>query len=88
MTPVANHYTVLADDVAVLQIVDEPGPLISTSAPPPLPGQEPPPHQFLTATALVATEEHRLRQILLESTSTDDYLERLRAGGYTVRTDQ
>lgn len=80
-----KRYTVLSDDVPVLEIVDEPGALVSISAPPPPPDQPlPPPHPFLSATALVATEEHRLRQILLESSSTDDYVERLRAAGYRV----
>jgi hypothetical protein len=81
---VANRYEVYAGNDLVLEVEDSPGPLISTSAPPPPPGTEPPPHPFLTATAYVATEEHRLRELLNQSTSTADYVQRLESEGYRV----
>lgn len=81
----AKRYRILKGDMAVLDITDEPGPLTSVSAPPPPPGSPAAqPHAFLTGNALVATEEHKLRQLLLASDSTDDYLGRLREAGYTV----
>lgn len=80
-----KRYQVLKDDMAVLDIVDEPGPLTSVSAPPPPPGSPAAqPHAFLSANALVATEEHQLRQLLLASVSTEEYLDRLREAGYVV----
>src|SRR5215207_6050313 len=79
-----DRYVVRRDGQDVLEIVDEPGLLISLSAGPPPPGFTPRPHEFLSGTALVATEEHNLRQILLASSSTADYIERLRAAGYKV----
>lgn len=80
----ATTYEVYAGEDRVLEIADTPGALVSISAPPPPPGVEPPPHPFLSATAYVATEESRLREILNGSASTSDYVERLRAAGYTV----
>lgn len=79
-----KRYEVYADDELVLEVEDSPGPLISTSAPPPVPGEEPAPHPFLTATAYVATQEHHLREVLDQSTSTSDYVERLEKEGYRV----
>jgi len=79
-----DRYTVRCDGEVVLEIVDEPGALVSLSAGPPPPGSTSPPHAFLSGTAYVVTEEHSLRQILLASSSTADYIERLRAKGYEV----
>lgn len=79
-----KRYEVFSGDELVLEVEDSPGPLISTSAPPPVPGEEPAPHPFLSATAYVATEEHHLREVLGQATSTSDYVERLQKEGYRV----
>jgi hypothetical protein len=66
----------------VLDIVDEPGPLTSTALLPP--GTAPPRHPFLTAAARDADHEHELRELLLDSTSTEDFAQRLRRAGFSV----
>jgi hypothetical protein len=42
-------------------------------------------HSFLAATAHLPEWEDELRGLLDQSGSTSEYLERLRAAGYTVR---
>ena len=80
----AKRYDVYSGEELVLEIEDAPGVLVSTSAPPPVPGSEPPAHPFLTGTAYVATEEHHLRELLEQSSSTSDYIQRLESDGYRV----
>ncbi|HEY8736695.1 MAG TPA: hypothetical protein VIO62_06595 [Candidatus Dormibacteraeota bacterium] len=80
-----RRYTVYADDdKKVLEVSDQPGPLVSVSAPPPRPGQAPATHPFLSASAYDPFTEGTLRQILLKSTSFDDFLAKLREAGYRV----
>lgn len=80
-----RHYVVYAeDDEKVLEVSDQPGPLISVSAPPPPPGQTAPTHPFLSASAYDPFREGALRKILLESSSFDDFLSRLTQAGYKV----
>ncbi len=80
-----KHYMVYRDELLELEIVDKPGPLVSNSAPPPLPGSVPPKdHPFLTAPAFVPEDEGKLRQLLDTCKSTAEYLEKLRALGYRV----
>jgi len=80
-----RKFRVYKGDVLELEIIDRPGPLVSTSAPPPVPGAPPPPdHPFLSATAFVATDEGELRKVLDESKSLDEFLTKLRARGLRV----
>lgn len=80
-----RRYTVYADDdEKVLEVSDQPGPLVSVSAPPPPPGQPPVTHPFLSASAYDPFREGAIRQILLQSTSFDDFLTRLKDAGYRV----
>ena len=71
-------------NVAVLEVKDVPGPLLSRMAPPPLPGEQPTRHPFLSGVALVAAEEGALGDILEHSQSFDEFLDRLRAEGFRV----
>lgn len=79
-----KRYQVFWEDQRVLDIVNEPGPLISKLAPPPRPGEGPVLHPFLSAVAHVPEHEEILREVLDRSTSIDDYLTRLREMGYRV----
>ena len=81
--PPGSEWEVLKDGRAVLRLKNTPGPLFSTAMPPP--GVEPPNHPFLSGSALDASEEGRLREILDASRSTADFFERLRRAGYEVR---
>ncbi len=79
-------WTVWQGNFRVLTIVGEPGPLIST-APPPPGGGPLVQHPFLSATAELPTAEHELRELLLKSTSVDEYLEHLRGAGFRVQAE-
>lgn len=70
------------DGHKVLTVTDEPGALLSTALPPPTPGWTPPAHPFVSAQAHDPMHEHRLRQLLDESSSFEDFLVRLEAAGY------
>jgi hypothetical protein len=83
----ARRYGVFRDGKRVLTISDEPGALLSSALPPPDPNWRPPQHPFLSGSAQDPNSEHALAQILGEATSFDDYLERLRAAGYTAEED-
>jgi hypothetical protein len=71
-------------DVVVLEVEDVSGALLSRMAPPPLPGEPPTPHPFLSGTAFVASEERGLADILERSQNFDDFLGLLRADGLRV----
>ena len=80
-----RKFKVYKGEVLELEIVDRPGPLVSNSAPPPVPGSPPPPpHPFLSATAFVATDEGELRKLLDASSSLEEFLGKLRAKGLRV----
>ena len=79
-----KHYTVYWEDQRVLDVRDTPGALVSVSAPPPRPGETPPTHPFLSASAYAPEHEGRLREVLDRSDSTDGYLANLRDLGYRV----
>ena len=80
----AKRYDVYWGEELVLQIVDEPGLLVSRVAPPPPPGTALPMHPFLSATALVPEHEERLREVLDSSSSLTEYLSELASLRYTV----
>jgi hypothetical protein len=71
-------------NMAVLELTDKPGPLLSRMAPPPRPGEQPTWHPFLSGVALVAVDEGTLGDILERSRSFDEFLDLLRAGGFRV----
>lgn len=76
------RWRVFEGDQLVMEVSDGPGPLISLAAPPP--GLRPTLHPFLSASSRSAHHEHRLKQVLDASTSTADFLERLRSAGFVV----
>ena len=78
-----HRYNVLKAGRLVLTVSDVPGPIVSTAALPP--GASPAQHPFLSATAQAPEEENALHQILEQSKDFDDFLRRLRDGGYTVQ---
>ena len=67
-----------------LELTEEPGILVSTSAPPPLPGQGPVIHPFATATAHVAEWEGELGIRLREASDLDAFLAAVAPLGYSV----
>ncbi|MGZ3477390.1 MAG: hypothetical protein ACXWUG_28370 [Polyangiales bacterium] len=83
--PTGKKFKIYRGETLELDVTDTPGPLVSTSAPPPVPGSPPPkPHPFLSASAYVAADEGALRALLDESHSTAEFLDKLRARGYRV----
>lgn len=79
-----RRFRLCRDGRLALELTDRPGPLVSTSAPPPLPGQAPPPHPFATATAFVAEWEGELGALLRESPDLDAFFAAVGALGYTI----
>ncbi len=82
-TEAVHSYNVLKAGRLVLVVSDAPGPIVSTASLPP--GASPAKHPFLSGTAYVPEEEDALRKILNESKDFNDFLRRLRDGGYTVQ---
>jgi hypothetical protein len=78
-----RRWRVYDGQTLVLQVSDVPGAIVDTVAPPP-PGLKPTYHPFLSASAYSAPHGNRLQALLQESTSVDDYLERLRQAGFRV----
>ena len=79
-----RRFHVYKDRTHVLIVADQPGRLHSTAGPAP---SGPPEHPFLDGIALDALSEHELGSLLRDSTSFDDYLARLVAAGYDIRSD-
>jgi hypothetical protein len=71
-------------NLAILEVKDVPGPLLSRMAPPPIPGEQLTSHPFLSGVALVASEEGVLGDILERSRSFDEFLDLLRGEGLRV----
>lgn len=67
-----------------LELIDEPGILVSTSAPPPIPGHGPVIHPFATATAHVAEWEGELGTLLREASDLEAFLAAVGPLGYLV----
>jgi hypothetical protein len=82
--PAPRRYRLWRDGRLALEVADEPGILVSTSAPPPLPGQGPATHPFATATAHVAEWEGELGTLLRGSKDLDAFLAAATSIGYTV----
>ena len=81
--PATPLWSVYRGDREVLRFKEGSGPLRSTALLPV--GAEPPTHPFLTASALDAGEEGALREVLTNSKSFPDFMERLKKAGYDVR---
>jgi hypothetical protein len=79
-----RRYRLLRDGRVALEVADEPGILVSTSAPPPLPGQGPVTHPFATATAYVAEWEGELGELLRGAPDLDSFLAEAASRGYEV----
>ncbi len=80
----ARRIRLWRDGRLALELVDRPGILVSTSAPPPLPGDAPATHPWATATAFVAEWEGRLGELLREAPDLEAFLGAVRAEGYEV----
>lgn len=76
----------LGDDL-VLDVSDEPGILVSTSAPPPLPGQGPVTHPFATATFFSAVSEGELGALLRNAPDLPTFLAEAAESGYRVERE-
>jgi hypothetical protein len=79
-----RHVRVFRDDRQVLDLYGRPGILVSTSVPPPRPGEPPVTHPFATATFLTAETEGELGRLLREADSLDAFLAEVAARGYRV----
>jgi hypothetical protein len=79
-----RRFRVLDGATLILELVDQPGPIVSTAHPPP--GAPLTQHPFLSASARSPHHEHRLGEILRAASSVDDFLARLRAAGFSVET--
>ncbi|WP_139416354.1 hypothetical protein [Agromyces laixinhei] len=79
-----RRYKVFAGDQLALDLRGESGLLVSTSAPPPLPGVAPVTHPFATAVFRMAENEGELGELLREAADLDSFLDLVRARGYRV----
>ena len=79
-----RHFRLTRDGRLALDVTETPGILVSTSAPPPLPGQAPATHAFATATAYVAEWEGELGEMLRSAPDLDAFLAVASARGYSV----
>ncbi|NVB79252.1 MAG: hypothetical protein HOV81_12695 [Kofleriaceae bacterium] len=77
-----RSWRVYDGDVEILEVSDQPGPLVSTAPLPP--DATPAMHPFLSATALEASHEDRLRGILERSHDVDEFVRLLQAEGFRV----
>ncbi|GGY74977.1 hypothetical protein ASD97_34365 [Streptomyces sp. Root63] len=81
-----RSYRLLQGERLALEIRGEPGVLVSTSAPPPLPGTPPVTHPFATANFRLAEAEGELGALLRESSDTDAFLEAADRAGYRIES--
>lgn len=81
-SPDPRSWRVYDGDLEILDVTDQPGPLVSTAPLPP--GAAPAMHPFLSATALDAGHENQLRELLGRSHDIDDFVHRLEAAGFRV----
>jgi hypothetical protein len=79
-----REFGVYTEGRLALIVSDEPGTLRSMAAPPPGAGPPLPEHPFVDAQAYDAVSEDRLRRLLLESSSFDDYVRRLVGAGFDI----
>ncbi|UOE42681.1 hypothetical protein [Agromyces larvae] len=79
-----RSYRLFRGDRLVLELRGEPGILVSTSAPPPLPGAGPVTHPFATATFHTAETEGELGALLRGASDLDAFLVAAEQAGYRV----
>jgi hypothetical protein len=82
--PAPRRIRLWRDGRLALELTGEPGIMVSTSAPPPLPGRGPVTHPFATATAHVAEWEGELGVLLREAPDLDAFLAAAASRGYEV----
>lgn len=80
-----STWSIYDGDMLILSVRNEPGAITSTAPPPP--GMQPLMHPFLSAAAQEAGHESQLKDLLDVSTSTDDFLARLKAAGFRVERE-
>ncbi len=80
----ARHFLVYRDDTLVLDLWDRPGALVSISAPPPRPGDDPITHPFASASFMTPDTEGELGECLRTSESLDMFLDEIVRRGYRV----
>jgi hypothetical protein len=78
----AHRWRVFDGEVAILDVSDRPGPITSTAPPPP--NGHLVMHPFLSAAALSAAHEDRLRKLLNASHDLPGFLASLTAAGFRV----
>ena len=83
-----RRYQVFAGDQLALDLRGESGILVSTSAPPPLPGTAPVTHLFATAAFRMAENEGELGELLREAADLDSFLDAACALGYRVESGE
>ena len=79
---IAHRWRVFDGAIAILEVSDQPGPIVSTAPPPP--NGELVRHRFLSASALSAVHEGRLRQLLDAAHDLPGFLVSLTAAGFRV----
>ncbi|MFV2121269.1 hypothetical protein ACE14D_23645 [Streptomyces sp. Act-28] len=85
---VTRSYRLLRDGRVALEIRGEPGPLISTSVPPPAAGNPPVTHPFATAGFRLAEAEGELGSLLRQSSDLDAFLEAAARAGYLIESTE
>lgn len=81
-----RSYRLLRGDRLALEIRGEPGILVSTSVPPPIPGTAPVTHPFATASFHLAEAEGELGALLREASDLDAFLEAAGRAGYRIES--
>ncbi|MFB9308833.1 hypothetical protein BJY17_001701 [Agromyces hippuratus] len=83
-----RRYRLRRDDRIVMEIAGEPGVLVSTSTPPPLPGAAVVTHPFATASFHSPSFEGRLAVLLREAADLDAFLDAAERNGFVVEEDE
>jgi hypothetical protein len=80
-----HHWNVYDKDTLILDVSDQPGPIVSTAMLPP--GEAPATNPYLSATSHDAFHENQLHGILQASHDLQSFLDGLRAAGFTVKPE-
>ncbi|WP_405389739.1 hypothetical protein OG596_18720 [Streptomyces sp. NBC_01102] len=81
-----RRYRVFAGERLAVEVVGEPGVLVSSSAPPPLPGEAPVTHASMSANFRRAENEGALGLLLRNAPGLDAFLAAVRSAGYRVES--
>lgn len=79
-----RRWYIFKGETRVAEVRDAPGPIVSASAPPPLPGEEPMMHEFLSLSAFDPRTEGELGSMARAAADVSGYLDCLRDNGYRV----